>query len=520
MNRVFVVGCVVLGLAVLGCGSSTDDANPDARVTPPGKKSVQSSRPKQQNPDTANAVRSIAQPRKELSSAVSPKEEEKSEPASDDAPMPAKPSEGKFLLTPSDFKFVGSYPFSANGQAIYGMGLTHRRVKGQLRFLTVSYNDGRGNPARLIEFALPRSVGQRITTLTNHWDDVWSPLPYPNVGGGDKYGLWWEDQGKGEGRLWTTHATDYPGNGTKPGQASCPLAIAVRKLKPDGKIAELAGEYGFEDVGQRAIFGGIQPIPQWFRRKYGISQPYVVGWGGYTSRMAEGLVPSLGLMMLAIPEPTKYAANTVIGTKEFKLLADHRSGTTHNRDWYAAGKPSSFDRGRRNPDVVNYCDGGDKRQNPKTPPSAPPDAGAQWLSPAPDGFGRFVWTDTFLNTGCWIDGPKKGGFLVVGSFAKGKSFYMESALHSEGRHAELQIFAPNDFGKVLLGKMAPWAVQPAASKLLNQDLAPLGLLYSGNTRHGAVTGATFDAKTGRLYLWCPGVKDKNECRLVVYKVNY
>ena len=37
----------------------------------------------------------------------------------------------------------------------------------------------------------------------------------------------------------------------------------------------------------------------------------------------------------------------------------------------------------------------------------------------------------------------------MGSFAKGKAFYMSSTLHNEGRHAELQIFDPNDFGKVL-----------------------------------------------------------------------
>jgi hypothetical protein len=173
--------------------------------------------------------------------------------------------------------------------------------------------------------------------------------------------------------------------------------------------------------------------------------------------------------------------------------------------------------------VVNYFDYGEKRQNPRSPPSVPPARGAQWQSPAPDKFGRFVWGDSYYNTGCWIDGPKKGGFIVVGSFAKGKAFYMSSTLHNEGRHAELQIFDPNDFGKVLKRTMAPWKVQPAASKLLTADLDPLKLLYatSGNNPCGAVAGATFDATTGLLYLWCPMVDAKamNGCRLVVYKVN-
>ena len=239
-------------------------------------------------------------------------------------------------------------------------------------------------------------------------------------------------------------------------------------------------------MGQRAIFGGVQPIPQWFRNKYRISHPYAVGWGGYTSRMAQGLVPSLGLMALAIPEVTTYKSDSVIPAADFKILADHRSGTTHGKDWYASGKPTTFDRGRRNADVVNYYDGGDKRQNPKTPPTDPPAAKAQWQSPAPDGFGRFVWGDSFYNTGCWIDGPNKGGFIVVGNFAKGKAYYATSTLHNSGRHAELQIFDPNNFGKALQGKTESWNVQPSGSKLLTDDLTPLGLLFpsGGNNAQG------------------------------------
>jgi hypothetical protein len=421
----------------------------------------------------------------------------------------------KALLTPSDFKFVRSYPFSADNQAAYGMGLTHRRVKGQLRFLTTSYS-GKADASPLIEFALPQEVGKDITKLTNRWQNIWTTVPFPIVGAGDQYGYWWEDQGDENGRLWTTHCTDYPDDkGTKNTQC-----LAIRKLNADGTVGNVKGEYGFAGVGQRAIYGGVQPIPKWFRDKYDISQPYAVGWGGYTSRMAQGLTPSLGLMALAIPDVTTYPDNSVIPIKDFKIMADHRSGTA-GRDWYFSKKPSTFDRGQRNDDVVNYYDGGDKRVNPSSPPTAKPVAGAQWLSPAPDGFGRFVWGDSYYNTGCWISGPNKEGFIVIGSFTKGKAYYQSSTLHNEGRHAELQIFDPNSFGRVLQKKMNPWNIQPTASKLLTEDLAPLGLLFpnGGNNPFGAVAGATFDSSTSHLYLWCPGVKGKNGSCLVVYKVN-
>jgi hypothetical protein len=440
-----------------------------------------------------------------------------------DDPPPANEKSGeKVLLAPSDFTFVGSYQFSAAGQAAYGMGLTSRRVKGQLRFLTIAF----AGPVKadLIEFALPAKVGQNITELTNRWNNIWSPAPAPNVGGGDEYGLWWEDQGNGKGRLWTTRCADYPADPKPPGSKTGTnnlFGLAIRSLNDDGTISDLFGEYGLEGVGQRAIYGGVQPIPQSFRDKYSISQPYAVGWGGYTSRMGQGLVPSLGLMVVGIPELTSYKAGSVIPSKDFKILADHRSGTTNGKDWYAAGKPSTFDRGQRNADVVNYYDGGDKRSNPKTPPTDPPAATGQWQSPAPDGFGRFVWGDSFYNTGCWIDGPNKSGFIVIGSFAKGKAYYASSTLHDSGRHAELQIFDPDTFGKVLQGKLKPWNVQPRASKLLTDDLSKLGLLYptGGNSPGGAVAGATFDATKGLLYVWCPSVDGKYECRLVVYKVN-
>jgi hypothetical protein len=495
MWRIYLVGCIVAGFAALGC----DRPLPDLPGTP------------------AAAVPAPTDPLPPLKKNEGPAGVP---PAAEDAAFQnaVRSSGGATLLSPADFTLVGNYRFLADNQASYGMGLTCRRVNGQLRFLTFSY-DGKVK-ARLIEFALPDKLGQKITTLTATWDDIWSTAPHPNIGGGDQYGLWWEDQGGGKGRLWTTHSTDYPSdagiNNTQ--------ALAVRGLNTDGTVSQVMGEYGFQGVGQRAIYGGVQRIPPWFRDKFKVSQPYVVGWGGYTSRMAQGLVPSMGLMMLAIPDVTKYKPNAVLPATSYKVLADHRTGTLAQADWYAARKPTRFDRGRRNADVVNYFDGGDRRQNPSSAPPGPPAPGARWLSPAPDGFGRFVWGDSYYNTGCWIDGPNKGGFIAIGNFAKGKAFYQGSSLNNSGRHAELQIFDPNDFGAVLRGKLAPWNVQPAASKLLTEDLTPLGLLFqiSGNTASGGVAGATFDPATKLLYLWCPGVhanKGNNGSSLVVYKVN-
>src|SRR5947199_6040382 len=107
MNRVFVFGCIVAGSSALGLGGLPARTGPTASAGPPPKETLG----------------------------------------------------GKALLTPADFTFVGSYPFSAENQATFGMGLTCRRVKGQLRFLTTAYS-GDNTPSPLIEFALPDSIGQ------------------------------------------------------------------------------------------------------------------------------------------------------------------------------------------------------------------------------------------------------------------------------------------------------------------------------------------------------------------------
>ena len=268
------------------------------------------------------------------------------------------------------------------------------------------------------------------------------------------------------GRLWTTHCIDYPDDSL----LKRPQCLSTRTLNADGTISDWKGEYGFTGVGQRAIYGGVQAIPQWFRDKYGVTHPYAVGWGGYTSRMAQGLVPSLGLEMLAIPDVASYKADSVIPAKDFKILADHRSGTTNGLDWYAMRKPAKFDRGQRNADVVNYYDGGDKRQNPSSPPGDPPLAGAQWQSPAPDGFGRFVWGDSFYNTGCWIDGPNKGGFIVIGSFANGQGVLCD--IHPEQQRPACRTanLRPQRLRQGAPGKEEP--VERSAGGLEDADARP------------------------------------------------
>jgi hypothetical protein len=431
---------------------------------------------------------------------------------------------GKPLLQPGDFTYLGHYVVggSVGNGLCYASGLALRRVSGQLRFLSLAWGSGGGAGGNYpVEWVLPAGgFGQTITTRINAWNGFWG-ASYPSS---PDYGIWWEDQGNGNdgiGRMWSTQAIDYPSDS----QLNYQHAVAVRTLNNDGppsnsSIGNYVGPQGFDGIGQRAIYGGISKIPASWRAKYGVSQPYAVGWGGYTSRLSQGLTPSMGLMVVAVPDVTTYPNPTEgIPATDFKILADHRGGAS-GKDWYTTpGNPSAFDRGQRNPNVVNYFDGG--QTGGQTPP-APPASGAQWLSPAPDGFGRMVWGDSYWNTGCWIEGPNKQGFLAVLTCAHGNAWYAGSTLHNDSRDAELQIFDPDDFGKVLQGGKQPWNVQPSASKLLTPDLSPLGLLWGagGNIPAGGVAGAAVDPTTGILWLWCPQIHGSTSNVLAAYQINW
>jgi hypothetical protein len=400
------------------------------------------------------------------------------------------------------------------------MGLACRRVNGQLRFLSVEYVSGlwpNSPGAILVEFGLPEDLAQPIRRLTGQWNDIWQPLSMgPNMGGGDEFGLWWDDENK---RLFTCQCRDYPGDGSGQDRASYIGSICTRTLgasngpNSPGKISDLHGQYGVEGVGQRAIYGSVTRIPDWWRTANGVTQKYLVGWGGYASRMNVGLVPSMGLFAVAIPEPGAYQDGTpaTIPAKDCIIMADHRLGNGVP-DWFDSKAPTTRDRGVRGPNVVNYFDGGDTRQNPSTEPTAPPAATGYWQSPdpgkisprpCPDGRGRFVWGDSYYGTGCWVDGAKKHGILVVATLARGRTWYQSSSLYCDGREIELHCFDPADLAAVARGKLAPWAVQPRWIKTLTPDFAAQDYAGGtvGNNPGGGVAGACFDAKESRLYLW-------------------
>ncbi len=294
----------------------------------------------------------------------------------------------KPILGQSDFVYQGYYIVNRDGdynnmaELNYGQGFTHRYVGGQLRFLTYSFfGNVQGGGDHLIEFAPPSGgLGGTITTRTNHWADIFGSTGMA-FGNGVWGGLWYEQS---QNRLWTTWAIDYPDDT----QISWTKTFVIRTLNSDGTVSNIQGPWGLQGIGERRIYGGIVPIPSWFQSTYGVAA-YGAGWGGYSSRMAQGLSAALSPTFYTFPEPTGYPVGD-IPSSAFKILMEPGNGI-YGPDWYPNGHPTAFDRGVRNTDVINDYD---------TP---------YWQSPAPDGLGRYTWGDSNWNTGCWIETFRQAG---------------------------------------------------------------------------------------------------------------
>jgi hypothetical protein len=397
------------------------------------------------------------------------------------------------VLTAQDLTFLGYYDIQTNSEnTTYSQGLTHRYVNGDLRFLNLQL----GGVLHEVSLA-GRNYGDIITTTTNRWDlSSYAILR-------DFNGFWWEAS---QSRLWLTGTVDYT-------NTVFPVQIRHLTLNDNGTVS-VQGPVGLSGINSKRVYGGMQAVPTWFQSQYGVG-PYVVGWGGYTSLVGQGGGASIGPTMYAIPDPSSYANGSEIPTGQFKTVMD--CAGAGSQDWYPAGHPTSADRGVRVTMPINYFDGGDPRQNPSTPPTGPPVAGAQWLSPAPDGLGRWVWGDSYYNTGCWIDGPNKRGFLLIASLGGGKCFYESSNLVFDKRQFEVHIYDPVQLGEAIQGVRAPWNVKPAS--LAELTLNGLGnFALEGNTPAGNPAGATYDPTTRRLYVIGFGANTYYS-RLYVYAVN-
>jgi hypothetical protein len=398
-------------------------------------------------------------------------------------PTPASGKGPKALLQPSDFTYLGYYDIQTNGaNSPYAQGLTHRYVDGDLRLLSLQNN------GQLDEISLAgRVFGELIATPIRSWQGIGGMRDYK--------GFWWEEAKQ---RLWSVTATSVT-------TTIVPTQIYTRTLNDDGSVNNVRGPISLEGIAAKRVFGGIQPVPDWFQQQHGVG-PYIVGWGGGTSLIMAGGNASIGPTMYAMPDPDAYGNGTSISSRVFKTIMDCSPATQH--------------RGVRATHPLNYLDGGDPRPNSPTPPSGPPVASGRWLSPRSDGKGWWTPCDSYWNTGQWIDTPTKHAFIAILSGFGGKAYYMASDVHCDYMQLELHVFDPERLGQAAQGRVAPYAIEP--THMIELELP--GLSRQGRKTHmtpgQGVGGATYDAREKKLYLLGLGINNFSATnRLYVYQVN-
>ncbi len=386
----------------------------------------------------------------------------------------------KTSLNPQDFSLAGYYDIQTFGDnTSYMRGLSHRYVNGQLRLLTLTHT------GQLHEVAVPSAFGTRISSPTATWDI--------SAVSGDFTGIWWEEAKQ---RLWVTASIDYGDSGTFYPTRVSTITLGSNGAVTNVKTVSLAG------ITSKRAFGGVQAVPTWAQAALGVG-PYAVGWGGYTSLASQTSRACIGPSLICIPDIAGYANGAEVPSSAIKVLLD----TTPDQ------------RGVRLTIPLNYFDGGDanangvRRENPQTAPTSPPYSGGGWLSPNSNGLGWFVWGDSYYNTGMWIDGPTKQGFVAIASLGKGKCWYGSSTLHFDDRQYELHVWDSSALGRGALTRPSSMAelVVPRGNNPMTWD---------GDVPMCNLSGATFDATASRMYaVGYPLGADWYTGRIYAYSVN-
>lgn len=358
-------------------------------------------------------------------------------------------------LQSSDIVYEGYRNVRVNGEAsTYGKALTHRYVNGELRFLTLSH-DG-----KLMEFA-PGALGGTVTATTATWQ-----LPSGMVD--DFTGIWWE---AAKNRLWVTRTLDY-------GEASSyyPTRISVLTLG-SGSVSNVK-TFALSGVTSKQVFGGAQALPAWAQAELGCTgKPYLVGWGGYTSLMAQTSPASVGPAMFCIPDPDTLSNGATVPASGFKTLLN------------AVG-----DRGYRITPYTNQVD----------------QPGEAWVGTNPAGSRYFTWHDSYYNTGMWIEGATKRGYVAIASVGMGAVRYADGGVQTGGTAYELHIWQPSRLDDGLLTRpdsMSTLTVQKPTTRAWSD----YGV--------GKMVGATYDPTSGRIYGLITAAADDYTARLYSYTVN-
>jgi hypothetical protein len=351
---------------------------------------------------------------------------------------------GKKVLAFDDFEYLGSFKppkivLDARG-AFSESGLALRPMADGRDRLWMNYT----HPTQvLFEIEIPEPVkiqdGEHADLKTAEVKQVWGALNIPQSREQNfrpNGGFVWIEQR--QTLFWTWY------HGYKTGDA--PPVLGATKLANDGAMTHFGPWHVAAPSGlYKAYWGGVTALPKAFADQYTDGKTLALGFGGYYSICAPA---SRGPALGAIPDPIE--GQTAVHVTEM-LCHPHDSPAARDGDYF--------------------------------------NANCGFWNDQPAGPEQGTWTyDDWCRAGTFVETDAGHAYVAFVRLGTGRLGYDFGTITSAGAAESWYCYDPQDLGAAARGRKPPWQVVPRS---VTRVQYPLGR---------TVTGACFDARSGRLYL--------------------
>jgi len=390
-------------------------------------------------------------------------------------PKAAAATSSKQILTQADFNYIGAFllPTSGvNGDPIWGQGLAHRYVNGELRMFAYAWNPTSAQNMYEVKVPTPSSTSPPTATVVRNWGDVAGSKRV-----GQMFGLYWDEQDKR--MYWNSQNVYNTQNPDDPG-------VGYSTLNDTTGAITIVGAWRFTGRGTKAINTCVLPIPQWFADAYAGARRLGAGCGGYQSIIATGPA-HLGPALTAF-NPPNVATNPDGSSVSFVNLVGYPF------------QNNPIDCNKRATRDTNYVDDFDG------------------CNPV-NGVGHWSWSDRLWQSAAWIDLPDKSGLVYFPTLVYGREWYETSTLHGMGATHWWYVYDTADLAAVTQGQKQQHEIQAKNT----WPVQYAGLSYplprwDGGDPADLVSGVTYDSTARRVYIAVRFAGANGATKVYVYEV--
>lgn len=450
--------------------------------------------------------------------------------------LTASVCDARDVLTGNDLTYLGSFAMprslSDGSETPYGAGLALRRVGGEVRLFSTSYQSGQYPLYEVTVPALKTSPPWNAAPVARAWGNVLTNSD------GWVNGLHWDETDK---RLYYSSSWNYVASGDPYSPT-----LGFLSFNSDGTQATSHGRWGFSNRSFKQVNFGVTSVPADFATQYLQGKRLAAGFGGYQSVLAHGPV-SLGPSLTAFSPP---AVGTEGGYLPNTPLVGYGGG---HAAWTSGSRPT-VNRAWRDDDAIHDLYGAIDDPDNSTQNFSPywhlsGDEHFYWQGYSvkgnsragyPDNItfadsavvtkhwvpGNAFWnTDRLGQSGTWIQTANKEGVLLLATFDTGHVWYYTSDSHAEGIKHKWLVYSRDQLASVVQGAVREDQIQPTRYDAnFSASGVPTALPHAGVPAY-TCTGMAFDPVDNKLYVSlqyasnAPTVNSNSTHLVYVYQVN-